>query len=600
MKELVRNKDGYTFDDSEFEITVTLTDDGKGTIEAEADKSIDDLIFTNEYKAEGEIVLHAKKVFISENELKEGQFTFELKDADGNVLDTKSNAADGTVTFDAIKYTQNDIYITDETGAYTGEVRDQYKYTISEVIPEGAEDNGDGTFNFEGYTYDGTVYTITVILTDKGDGTITAVDAADQAGSADGTAPAEGGEEPAQDGPGTESRYVFTNAYAADGTLKLDAEKTFKNGVLQGGEFSFELKDADGNVLQSKKNDAAGKVSFDMIAYTLADEAKAPYTYTVCEATGTKSNVNYDPTVYTVTVSLKDKGNGELEVTKEIDKGGELKFVNEQLDVETSIEIGGVKVFKGQTLKKDQFKFIMVDENGKTVGEAGNDADGNFTFGKITYRLSDLNGSNTKIYTYSISEVEGSDKSIIYDKKVYTVTVTVRYEDGKMTASASKERADIKFVNDYTKVQVSKIDKLTKKELAGAKLCIFDKDGKTVQKWTSGKEPHMIERLQPGTYTLHEILAPNGYETAKDVKFTVRETGKLQKVTMVDAPKSKKKHSSGGSSKGGKTRRSSKTPGTGDTANIFVWILLLVLSSVMSGAVWYMKKKMEKDANQRR
>jgi uncharacterized surface anchored protein len=110
----------------------------------------------------------------------------------------------------------------------------------------------------------------------------------------------------------------------------------------------------------------------------------------------------------------------------------------------------------------------------------------------------------------------------------------------------------------------------------------------------------MIERLQPGTYTLHEILAPNGYETAKDVKFTVRETGKLQKVTMVDAPKSKKKHSSGGSSKGGKTRRSRKTPGTGDTANIFVWILLLVLSSVMSGAVWYMKKKMEKDANQRR
>ena len=604
VKELVRDKDGYTFDDSEFEITVTLTDDGKGTITAEADKDIDNLIFTNEYKAEGEIVLHAKKVLISENELKEGQFTFELKDADGNVLDTKSNAADGTVTFDAIKYTQNDIYITDETGAYTGEVRDQYKYSINEVIPEGAEDNGDGTFSFEGYTYDGTVYSITVILTDNGDGTITAVDAADKAQSAEGTAPAAGGEEPAQDGTDTETGYVFTNAYAADGTLKLDAEKTFRNGVLQGGEFTFELKDAEGNVLQSKKNDADGKVSFDMIAYTLADAAKAPYTYTVSEVTGTKSDVKYDPAVYTVTVSLKDKGNGELEVTKEIDKGGELQFVNEQLDVETSIEIGGVKIFKGQNLEADQFKFVMVDENGKTVGEAGNETGGDFTFGKITYKLSDLGGSKQKVYTYSISEAEGSDKSIIYDKKVYTVTVTVTYDDGKMTAAASKERADIKFVNDYTKVQVSKIDKLTKKELAGAKLCIFDKDGKTVVKWTSGKEPHMIERLNPGTYTLHEELAPDGYQAAEDLKFTVKETGEIQKVTMVDAPKDNKKSSGGrkssSSSKGSKTRKSSRAPGTGDTTNIYFWILLLVLASIMSGAVWYMKKKMEKDTNQKK
>jgi uncharacterized surface anchored protein len=121
-----------------------------------------------------------------------------------------------------------------------------------------------------------------------------------------------------------------------------------------------------------------------------------------------------------------------------------------------------------------------------------------------------------------------------------------------------------------------------------------------VEKWTSGKEPHMIERLKPGTYTLHEELAPNGYEVAKDVKFIVKETGDLQKVTMVDAPKSSKKHSSGGSSKGGKTWKSRKTPGTGDTTNIYFWLLLLVLSSIMLGAVWYMKKKMEKDTNQRR
>ena len=219
-----------------------------------------------------------------------------------------------TVTFDPITFKQEGDYI----------------FTITET------DNGLG-----GVTYDTVPKTIRVSVTDKGDGTLTAKADPESA------------------------KVTVENTYAADGTLKLDAEKTFTNGVLRGGDFTFELKDADGKVLQSKKNDADGKVSFDKITYAPADAAKSPYTYTVSEVAGTEKNVKYDQTIYTVTVSLKDKGNGELEVTKEIDKGGKLKFVNEQLDAETAIEIGGVKVFKGQKLKADQFKFIMTDENGK-------------------------------------------------------------------------------------------------------------------------------------------------------------------------------------------------------------------------------------------
>ncbi|MDO4408819.1 MAG: prealbumin-like fold domain-containing protein [Eubacteriales bacterium] len=144
------------------------------------------------------------------------------------------------------------------------------------------------------------------------------------------------------------------------------------------------------------------------------------------------------------------------------------------------------------------------------------------------------------------------------------------------------------------------MDESTKKELPGAKLCVFDKDGKTVEKWTSGKEPHLIERLIPGTYTLHEEVAPDGYEAAKDVKFTVRETGEIQKVIMVDVRKGNKKPSDD-SSKGGKTRKSHRSsPGTGDTTDIFFWIILLVLAGILSGAVWYMKKKMKKDTDQRK
>ena len=121
-----------------------------------------------------------------------------------------------------------------------------------------------------------------------------------------------------------------------------------------------------------------------------------------------------------------------------------------------------------------------------------------------------------------------------------------------------------------------------------------------MEKWTSGKEPHLIERLKPGTYTLHEEVAPDGYEAAKDVKFTVRETGELQKVIMVDVRKGNKKPSDD-TSKGGKTRKSHRSsPGTGDTTDIFFWIILLVLAGILSGAVWYMKKKMKKDTDQRK
>ena len=240
----------------------------------------------------------------------------------------------------------------------------------------------------------------------------------------------------------------ITNAYEAEGTLDLEAEKKFKNGKLKEGEFTFELKGADGTVLQSKKNDASGKAVFDPITYKLADVAKAPFIYTVSEVAGNRGDVKYDATVYTVKVSLKDKGDGTLEVTKEINNGGELKFVNEQLNVETSVKLGGVKVLKGRKLKEGEFKFVLADENGKWIDTAANDADGNFTFDTITYKYAELNGQKQKTFTYGISEVKGSDSGIIYDKKVYTVKVTVTDNgDGTMTAKADMARGDIKFVN---------------------------------------------------------------------------------------------------------------------------------------------------------
>ena len=423
---------GYTYDAEVRTITVTLHDNEDGTIAPSTAPELKDLVFTNSYKAEGEIVLSAQKKLLSVNELKEGQFTFELKDANGNVLDSRTNAADGSVTFEAIKYTQDDIY-KNADGTESAEKSRTFNYTIREVIPEGAKDNGDGTFDYKGYTYDGTVYTVTVIATDNGDGTITAVDAADQNLESE---------------EKTESRYVFTNAYKAEGTLKLDAVKEFKRGTLKGGEFTFLLKDEYGYVLQSKTNDAAGKVSFDLLTYKLEDVKNSPIKLTISEVTGTREDVIFDETVYTVTVTLADNGDGTLNVTKKIDQGGAAKFVNERKDANTSITLGGVKVLKGQDLKEGMFSFVLRDADGRKIDEVKNDANGNFTFESIAYKLADLDGKKEKVYKYEISEAAGNKSSIIYDKRVYTVVVTVTdNEDGTMTAKADLSRDDIKFIN---------------------------------------------------------------------------------------------------------------------------------------------------------
>ena len=397
------------------------------------------------------------------NTYEEGQFEFRLTYPDGSEEIAK-NDAEGKVTFDTIRYTQDDIYEKDEkTGEYKIKDETGYTYTINEVIPEGAKDNGDGTFYYEGYTYDGTTYTVRVELTDNGDGTITArVTEAADAEKAD--------ENRESEQPGA-AVYEFVNAYNAEGTLKLDAEKTFKNGTLKGGEFTFELRDAEGNVLQSRKNDAAGKVSFGIITYEYADIAKSPFTYTVQEVAGDMDDVTYDERVYTVTVSLKDSEDGTLEVTKEIDQGGELKFVNEnhhkEVNPKTSITLGGVKEYEGQTLKKDQFEFELTDENGRQIDTARNDADGNFTFDKITYKRSDLGGKSKRVYTYKVKEVKGDEEDIDYDTKIYTVKVTVTDNgDGTITATSDTDRKNIKFVNKTDKKK--KHDKKSKdKKSAG-------------------------------------------------------------------------------------------------------------------------------------
>jgi len=135
---------------------------------------------------------------------------------------------------------------------------------------------------------------------------------------------------------------------------------------------------------------------------------------------------------------------------------------------------------------------------------------------------------------------------------------------------------DISMTDEDTKIEISKQDITTKKELEGAKLKVTDKDGKVIDEWTSGKQPHMIKNLTAGeTYTLTEVIAPKNYKVAESIQFTVKDTGVAQKVVMYDElmPVVKKVK-------------------TGDNSQIAFYMILAGLSICILGVI-YAKKKIK-------
>ncbi len=166
--------------------------------------------------------------------------------------------------------------------------------------------------------------------------------------------------------------------------------------------------------------------------------------------------------------------------------------------------------------------------------------------------------------------------------KTYTLTETIPVEGYATAESIQFTIADtgdaqpIEMKDDVTKVKISKTDITGKKELPDAKLTILDSEGKVVETWTSTTEPHYIEMLPSGKYTLREETAPKGYLVAEDVPFEVTDTAEIQTVVMKDAEENPDKPG---------------TPKTGDSANPLLWgsVGLVALLS-LTGAVFFMKK----------
>lgn len=273
--------DGVTNDSQSKTLKITLKDDGKGGLTAEREpKDGAAFTFTNIYSVtptdssltgDGGIKITKN---IDGRDLNKGEFIFELVDANNKVVAKAVNDENGNVSFPKITY--------DRPGDISYTVREQNN-------------------NLGGVSYDDKIVTVIAHVKDDAKGGLSVTFE-----TADG-----------------ENKIEFNNTYEAKGTsAAFGASKQFVNGTLQDGQFEFVLKDKEGNIVSSAKNDSNGQILFEAIDYDKADT----YEYTIAEIKGDEENVQYDDTVYNIKAEVTDNKNGSLEV--KVTGADEAVFVN--------------------------------------------------------------------------------------------------------------------------------------------------------------------------------------------------------------------------------------------------------------------------------
>ena len=426
----VTEHEGRTYDTTVYTIDVTVVDNEKGGIEVSytvngvADAPI---AFANTYKVTpAEIQLEAVKHY--NKPLNGDDFTFTLTGEGQN--QTKKNDASGKIVFDKLTF--------DQVGSYTYQVKE-----VKELL---------GFIQYSTQVYD-----ITVSVTDNNKGKLVATVSIN--GSAD-------------------TDMEFTNTYVLDGEDSVVLEGTkFYNQTLNGDDFTFVLLDHEGNVLQTKKNDAAGKIIFDALEYTEADAGKT-YTYLVEEVLPTAGGVEvsiyegitYDTTVYKVEVTVSDNGTGGIDATYTVNGGNNAITFNNRYDVteHDTVTITGNKVMTGDrtTVKAGEFTFGLYYEDGTPVLDVNGDhiqatvdADGNFAFPTLTYRP-----DHQRVHKYLVKEIipaTNPANGITYDTTEYAVEVHVVDNgrggvDATYTVNGSAHNT-LTFTNTYEAAPVEHI-----------------------------------------------------------------------------------------------------------------------------------------------
>ena len=240
--------------------------------------------------------------------------------------------------------------------------------------------------------------------------------------------------------------FTFTNSYSVTPTTssvtdQIKVHKTLTGRTLDANEFTFELIE-DGRVVATGTNDASGKVTLSGIEYT----SPGIHNYTIREyGHGTTANgVTYSDATYRVTTTVKDNGDGTLDVTHKLVDADEAEFENVYTAKSTKLALTAAKVLEGTDLKAGQFTFKL--SGGGVELTATNDANGQVTFSELSF-------TQAGTYTFTISEVNDGQQGVTYDETERKVTVTVEDDRlGNLIASVNQEElAACVFRNTYTK-----------------------------------------------------------------------------------------------------------------------------------------------------
>ena len=380
----------------------------------------------------------------------------------------------------------------------------------------------------------------------------------------------------------------FTAGEDEDQTLVMqDKQVTISKITVSGDEVTgalMQIKDEDGNIIDEWTSE--GKVHYatglvEGKKYTLHEDL-APTGLNLAndiefEVTYDKENqkVEMIDTINEVS-KVDEKGNllkgAEMTVTSNKTKNIIDKWTSGQhiFDITKDMKVD---------LQKDgKSEGMYVDDNDSTVTYSltANKDRKDYTLmlakdGEVTYTNVDINGDET---SHMIQGLEAGEEYVLKETKTPNGYATFKTQT--FTAEEGKDTV-LSMTDEDTKIEISKQDITTKKELEGAKLQVIDKDGKVIDEWTSGKQPHMIKNLTAGeTYTLTEVIAPKNYKVAESIQFTVKDTGVAQKVVMYDEllPVAKKVK-------------------TGDDTRINYYVVIAVLSLIAFSLLFIRKKSHE-------
>lgn len=481
--------DGIAYSKNVAEITVTVTPDKKGGLSAGVKVTSGETEFKNVYATNPVESSVTDQITVTKSltgrDLTADEFSFELLeiiDKEVKPVETVKNAADGKVTFSAIKYT--------EIGQHT--------YKLHEVKG-----------NAGGIDYDDAVYTIVTTIADNGKGQLVATHELKDA----------------KDVKSIEFKNAYTtNATEASlaGIKNLQVDDALTPADIT-GKFTFTVTGEEGAPMPastSVHNDVDGKVDFGKIAFTLDDLNKAlgekpekrehTFTYTVTESGEVAGVTNDAKLSRKVSFTVTDDGKGNLSVSRKPDGDVAFTFTNTYnvTPVETSVtdQITANKVLTGRNLMDSEFSFELV-EGDKVVATGKNDAEGKITMGAVKY---DKAGK----HTYTLREANGgtTSKGITYSDAEYTIETTIT-DNGDGTLKAEHVLKDAKTATFKNTYSVTPTDADLDFDLSKAI------DGR---EWTDGDEfsftitaPDGAPLPDPATVTVNKHDAKDGIAAVK-------------------------------------------------------------------------------------